>query len=172
MTHLYYAHSIFDGDDEIEVQIEPNDKHTYRVTIDGELIEVDARPMPHGGLHLILNGEAYDIDMYPEQKLWHMLIRGVYHAFEVLDPRMHQMKHLKGTPTEDENPDISTPMAGTVVQVNVEEGQQVEADCGLVILEAMKMENEIRAPRAGTVEGLRVKAGDSVEVGATLLRLV
>ena len=168
----YYAQSLLDGDEENEVKIEQVEKHIYRIEVDGEPIEVDARPMPHGGLHLIVDGESFDIDMYPEQRKWHMLVRGVYHAFEVVDPRLHQMKRLEGARSEDEDSDIHAPMAGTVVQVNVKEGQQVEANQGLLILEAMKMENEIKAPRAGTVEGLSIEPGDSVERGATLLRLV
>ncbi|CDG00094.1 Putative uncharacterized protein [Avibacterium paragallinarum JF4211] len=63
-------------------------------------------------------------------------------------------------------------MAGTIWKVVASEGQQVAEGDVLLILEAMKMETEIRASQAGTVQNIRVKAGDAVAVGDTLLTLV
>ncbi len=64
---------------------------------------------------------------------------------------------------------ITAPMPGRVVKVLVRDGEVVEERQGLVVVEAMKMENELRAPRAGRVTGLRVAAGSSVDTGAVLL---
>ncbi len=64
---------------------------------------------------------------------------------------------------------VELPMPGKVISVLVEEGQQVAEGEGLLIVEAMKMENEIKAPRAGVVRRLAVKAGDELEKGAPLL---
>ncbi|MCO6450381.1 MAG: acetyl-CoA carboxylase biotin carboxyl carrier protein subunit [Caldilineales bacterium] len=66
---------------------------------------------------------------------------------------------------------IKAPIPGLVIRVMVGVGDQVEAKQPLVILEAMKMENELRAPRAGIITDVRVKAGESVEQGAGLLVL-
>ena len=66
---------------------------------------------------------------------------------------------------------VTAPLAGTIWKVIVSEGQTVAAGDVLLILEAMKMETEIRAAQAGTVRGIAVKAGDAVAVGDTLLQL-
>lgn len=66
---------------------------------------------------------------------------------------------------------VELPMPGKVVAVLVEEGQPVAEGEGLLIVEAMKMENEIKAPRAGVVSRLTVQAGDELEKGAALLHI-
>jgi pyruvate carboxylase subunit B len=66
---------------------------------------------------------------------------------------------------------IKAPMPGLVVRVQVAVGQAVTAGVGLVVVEAMKMENELKAPRAGTVAQVHVQAGDKVEKGQPLVSL-
>lgn len=66
---------------------------------------------------------------------------------------------------------VPSPLAGTVYKINVAPGQQVESGEAVLVLEAMKMETEVRAPTAGTVETIAVKEGDAVQVGDTLLTL-
>ncbi len=75
-------------------------------------------------------------------------------------------------PTSTEGTPVSAPMAGNIWKVVATEGQLVAEGDVLLILEAMKMETEIRASKAGIVQGIRVKTGDSVAVGATLMTLV
>jgi acetyl-CoA/propionyl-CoA carboxylase biotin carboxyl carrier protein len=67
---------------------------------------------------------------------------------------------------------ISAPMQGTVARIMVAEGEIVETGQVLAVVEAMKMENPVRAPHAGQVTGLRVGAGETVAQGATLCRVV
>ena len=64
---------------------------------------------------------------------------------------------------------MKAPMPGMVVSISVEEGQEVEKGQVLVILESMKMQNELKSPRAGKVNRIRVKSGDNVEQRQTLL---
>ncbi len=66
---------------------------------------------------------------------------------------------------------VTAPMPGTILSVNVSVGQQVSEGQALMILEAMKMENEIPAPAAGTVASIEVEKGASVETGAVLITL-
>ena len=63
---------------------------------------------------------------------------------------------------------VTAPMQGTIVKVNVKAGDKVEANQPICVLEAMKMENEVRSPTAGEVVDLRVQAGDTVSPGAVL----
>ena len=71
----------------------------------------------------------------------------------------------KGTP-------VTAPMQGTVLKINVRPGEQIKKGQVLLILEAMKMENEISAPEDGTVEDVAVSGGSSVKLGQTLLTYV
>jgi biotin carboxyl carrier protein len=66
---------------------------------------------------------------------------------------------------------VHAPMPGLVVRIEVAEGQQVDAGAGLVVVEAMKMENELRAPRPGMVQTVHVAVGQAVEKGASLVTL-
>ena len=66
---------------------------------------------------------------------------------------------------------VVAPMPGTVLSVNVTNGQSVKSGDVLVILEAMKMENEIKAPKDGTISSVAVSKGESVDTGATLVTL-
>ena len=66
---------------------------------------------------------------------------------------------------------MKAPMPGLVVAISIEEGQDVEKGQVLVILESMKMQNELKAPRAGKIGRIRVKAGESVEQKQTLLSI-
>lgn len=66
---------------------------------------------------------------------------------------------------------VAAPMPGTIVSVNVTQGQAVKSGDVLVILEAMKMENEIKAPADGTVASVNVNKGESVDSGQTLVTL-
>ena len=64
---------------------------------------------------------------------------------------------------------VNAPMPGTILKVNVQNGQAVKAGDVLVVLEAMKMENEILAPKAGTVTQVAVQKGSNVDTGAPLV---
>ena len=93
------------------------------------------------------------------------------HAFdvEIRDPRKRSLQHaaMEG----DGQQVIQAKMPGRIVKLLAAEGDEVAAGAGLLILEAMKMQNEIRAPRAGKVTSVSVKEGDAVESGQTMLVL-
>jgi biotin carboxyl carrier protein len=89
---------------------------------------------------------------------------------ELRDPRRWRRT---GYSIEAEGPqEIVAPMPGKIVKVLVTEGQEVKRGQGLLVIEAMKMQNELRAPRAGRVERVSMAEGQGVESGARLLRLV
>lgn len=89
---------------------------------------------------------------------------------ELRDPRQWRRT---GSSIGAEGPqEIVAPMPGKIVKVLVTEGDQVERDQGLLVIEAMKMQNELRAPRAGHVERIYLPEGRAVETGARLMRIV
>jgi biotin carboxyl carrier protein len=89
---------------------------------------------------------------------------------EIRDPRRWRRD---GAGVREEGPqEIVAPMPGKIVKVLVSENQEVAREQGLLVIEAMKMQNEIRAARAGRVERIYAQEGTGVEVGFRLLRLV
>jgi biotin carboxyl carrier protein len=97
------------------------------------------------------------------------------HRFEVeaLDERRRAIQDMTGAAAANTGPaPLVAPMPGLVVRVNVKPGEQVEAGQPLVVMEAMKMENELRSLSAGTVKAVRFQPGAAVEKGAVLVELV
>lgn len=97
---------------------------------------------------------------------------GYRFAVEALDERSKVIRELSGDSAKQSGPaPIAAPMPGLVVRVNVREGDVVQAGQGVVVMEAMKMENELRSPAAGKVKAVLVKAGMAVEKGTRLIEL-
>jgi len=91
---------------------------------------------------------------------------------EALDERTRTIRELSGAAAAPSGPaPIKAPMPGLIVRVNVKVGDAVEAGQGVVVMEAMKMENELRATAAGTVKSVEVAPGAAVEKGALLVAL-
>jgi acetyl/propionyl-CoA carboxylase alpha subunit len=99
--------------------------------------------------------------------LW---IDGQRHEVEALDERTHAIRQLSSVGAAPTGPTpLKAPMPGLIVRVAVQRGDQVQAGQGIVAIEAMKMENELRAPAAGTVKAVHVAPGKAVEKGALLV---
>ncbi len=101
--------------------------------------------------------------------LW---IDGFRFDVEALDERTRTIRDMTGEHGAPAGPaPLVAPMPGLIVRVNVRIGEQVSAGQGLVVMEAMKMENELRAPAAGTVKAVHATPATAVEKGATLVEL-
>jgi biotin carboxyl carrier protein len=101
--------------------------------------------------------------------LW---VDGYRFEAEALDERTRAIRDLSAATAGPTGPaPIVAPMPGLIVRVNVNPGDKVEAGQGLVVMEAMKMENELRATAAGTVRSVEVSPGTAVEKGALLVAL-
>jgi len=144
------------------------------VTVDGEKFEAHSAAIPGTPLlHLLLGKESWTVACQQlDGRRWALGAAGERVEVEVQDDRSKQIEALTG---QGRKPVVSgvlrAPMPGLVVRVEVSEGQAVEVGEGLVIVEAMKMENELRASHQGVVEAVHVKAGDRVEKGAPLVTL-
>lgn len=91
---------------------------------------------------------------------------------EALDERARAIRDLSRASERPAGPtQLTAPMPGLVVRVSVKDGERVRAGQGLVVMEAMKMENELKAASAGIVRKIAVSAGSAVEKGALLLEL-
>ncbi len=119
---------------------------------------------------LILDGKSYESFVYQGEEDWEVLLRGRQYQVKVEDEREKRLRVAAGGgAAEGGEFHLKAPMPGLVVTVPVEEGQQVKKGQVLLILESMKMQNELKAPRDGVVDRIRVKAGESVEQKQTLL---
>lgn len=103
---------------------------------------------------------------------WHLDVDGTRVEAEALDERMRAIKDLTAASAAASGPaPLLAPMPGLVVRIAVAVGDTVQAGQGLVVIEAMKMENELRASAGGVVTAVRVTAGHAVEKGALLVEL-
>lgn len=150
------------------------------VELDGEHATVDGVPYRSAHLtalpgtpirHLALDGGSEVLAVEALGRgLWGVGCRGERHELEVIDERTRHIRSLTGGGARASGPAVlKAPMPGMVMKVSVEPGQRVEAGAALVVLEAMKMENELRAPVAAVVKGVPVQAGQAVEKGQVLV---
>jgi biotin carboxyl carrier protein len=122
---------------------------------------------------LILDGKSYESFVYQGDEDWEVLLRGRQFQVKVQDEREKRLKAAAGGGVAEGGEFLlRAPMPGLVVAIPVEEGQEVKKGQVILILESMKMQNELKAPRDGVVERIRVKAGESVEQKQTMLSLV
>jgi len=148
-----------------------DDQH---VLVDGVLYEVDFESIQQQPVYsLLVDGRSFESYVFPGDDAWQVLLRGVLYEVVVEDERERRLRSAaRSRIAEHGEFHLRAPMPGLVVSVPVAEGQAVQKGDVLVILESMKMQNELRSPRAGTVTRLRVKQGDSVELKQTLLSVV
>ena len=146
-----------------------------RVIVDGTPWEAHFDAVPGTPLsHLLLGGASWTIaaQALEGHGRWALGLAGERYEVEVVDERTREIQNLTGRrAAPDGGGVLRAPMPGLVVRVEVEPGQQVAAGAGLVVVEAMKMENELRAARAGRVAAVHVRAGETVEKGAALVTL-
>jgi len=148
-----------------------------RVTVDGEPFEAHLAAVPGTPLyHLLLAGSSWTVAAQPLEGTaplrWALGAVGERFEVEAVDDRTRQIQALTGrTKAPSGGGVVKAPMPGLVVRVEVAVGQRVEVGAGLVVVEAMKMENELRAQRAGVVETVHVAAGQTVDKGASLVTL-
>jgi biotin carboxyl carrier protein len=147
-----------------------DEKH---VRINDQVLEVDFESVSGQPVYsLIIGGKSYEAYIYPDEKDWQVLLRGrLFHAI-VEDEREKRLRAAGSKVAEGGEFHLKAPMPGLVVAIPVEEGQEVKQGQVLLVLESMKMQNELKAPRDGTISRIRVKAGETVEQKQTLLNVM
>jgi biotin carboxyl carrier protein len=158
------------GNHEFLVEI-LDEKH---VILDGKTYEVDFTSVGDQPVFsLLLDGASYEAFVYPAGKAWQVLYHGISYEALVEEEMEKQLRMASGSfISETAEYHLQAPMPGLVVMAAVSDGDQVHKGDVLIVLESMKMQNELKAPRAGTVTRLRVKPGDGVEQRQILLTLV
>jgi biotin carboxyl carrier protein len=150
------------------VAIERADR-VARVTIDGRPFDVDAARVDAHTLSLIVNGRTYEIAIAPDPASSSLAVTvGAALVRVSLNGRGRWRRTDAGAAATGPER-VVAPMSGKIVRVLVQSGEAVHARQPLVVVEAMKMENELRAARAGTVSEVRAHEGQSVDAGALLV---
>ena len=146
----------------------------HHVSVDGELYQVDFMPVGDQPVYsLVVNGKSVEAHVYPNEDNWKVLFHGALYTAYVEDEREKRLRAaLAGRVAEHEDFYLKAPMPGMVISIPVQEGQVIEKGEVLVVLESMKMQNELRSPRDGKVVRVRVKSGDRVEQKETMLSVV
>jgi acetyl/propionyl-CoA carboxylase alpha subunit len=157
--------------DGLDFPVEILDEHHIR--FGKEILEVDLAAVSGQPLYsLIVNGESFEGYVYPDDEGWQVLLLGRSYSVTIEDERENRLKTKEtGLASTGREFTLKAPMPGLVIAIPIIEGQQVEKGQILVILESMKMQNELRAPYAGTVSRLRIKAGEPVQQKQILLSL-
>jgi|HubBroStandDraft_6_1064221.scaffolds.fasta_scaffold02999_9 biotin carboxyl carrier protein len=140
----------------------------WKIALDGQPVNADAVEIAPNTLSLLLEGQSYEVHITPSPDGVLKLQTGLQEfTAEVVDPRAWRGRRHGALEAEGRQ-QVVAPMPGKVVRVLVEVGHRVEAGQGLLVVEAMKMQNEIRSPKSGTVERLHVKEGQPVNAGEAL----
>jgi biotin carboxyl carrier protein len=156
-------------DRSIEIEINAEDE----IVVDGQTLAVDFRSVFGQPVYsLILNGHSYEAYVQRSEAAWEVLLHGQLRLVTVEDERQRRLRESSGGPAPKSGEyHLRAPMPGLIVAVPIDEGQPVAKGQDLIILESMKMQNELKAPRDGVVTRIRVRAGDSVEHNQVLLTL-
>jgi biotin carboxyl carrier protein len=152
---------------EIDVEVDGG-----RITVGGRTHQASLGAIPGTPLRqLLLDGGPSTLSVSSTGRgHWAILERGEKVELEVLDERARHIRSLTGGAEQKKPADVlKAPMPGLVVRLQVQPGDLVTPGVGLVVLEAMKMENELKAAAAGVVKAVRVAAGAAVEKGQVLV---
>lgn len=157
------------GDQSYTVEIEENGKAVYRVSVDGNEFLVDGKKTGRTNFSLIVDNRSFEIEVDNTDDEYRVLVDGRNYRIHLVDERRVRVGAAQSGLQLQGRQMVSVPMPGKIIAVLVAIGDAVEMGQGLVIVEAMKMENEVRSPISGEVKEIKVKPGDTVEGGALLV---
>jgi len=148
----------------VRIMVREGSAGAFQVQLDERVLEVDACPAERGFLSVLVGGESFLAGVEARAEGYSVTIG--HAVFEVTLTAATDVGAPARTATGPAR--LKAPMPGKIVRVLVELGASVAAAQGLVVMEAMKMENELRSPRAGRVRALHVREGQTVEAGQAI----
>ena len=164
---------VMNGEEQETYEVETMLDGRYRVVKpNGDDVIIDAFEPEQGRLHLLTEGgQSHDIAIREVKGDFTVQIHGVDTHVEVLNERQLHMRAAGVGGRGAAGPELTSPMAGKVVAVSVAEGDVVEEGSVVIIIEAMKMENDLKAHLSGTVSKISVSPGQAVEIGDVLVTI-
>ncbi len=140
----------------------------YEVALRGKVHVVDSFRHDYGTLSVLIDTASYGAMLDWRGSKVNVRLRHTVIPIEILDERKLRMRRAVGKFTVHGRQNVTSPMPGKIVKVLVAVGDEVKEGQGLVVVEAMKMENEMRSPKDGKVIELHVREGQAVEGNAKL----
>jgi len=138
-----------------------------RCVLDGRPVEADVVEVSPSMYSILIGGQSFEARVEFAATGLRVIVGGQEYGATIRDPR--QWRRHRGAAVEAEGRQQAiAPMPGKVVRVLVKAGDAVEAGQGLLVIEAMKMQNEVRSPKRGTVERLLVSEGQTINAGEVL----
>ena len=169
-TTKYFAKNLAQKDAQpAELEVEGLGEGRYAVTLEGKTFELESLVLPHGAMSMIVEGQSYSVEFDEKGDEVGVMLRGQMTRFDVVDERKLRMRAATSGFAVEGKQTLTAPMPGKIVKVFVKVGDVVTEGQGLVVVEAMKMENELKSPKAGTITQVITKEGATVENGAPLL---
>lgn len=159
------------GGQEYRIEVLGAEGSLFRLSVDGVSWEVDCVRISDRCYSLLLDGTSYEVDIIKGVSPYAVGVKGEVHEVEVLTERERRLKAItrKAEAGVEGRQVIAAPMPSKVVRLLVGVGDQVGPGDGVIVIEAMKMENELRAMGSGTVQEIRVKEGEAVGGGHVLV---
>ena len=141
----------------------------YRVAVGDDVWEVDARRTPSGVYSLLIDGVSYVATVFERDGASIVEVGGEWYEVVVEDQMRHVIRTHGGAAGGARSRTLTAPLPGKISRVVVRPGDTVQPGDTLLVIEAMKMENEFKAVAAGTVAEVRVAAGQAVNAGDVLV---
>jgi biotin carboxyl carrier protein len=139
----------------------------WRIQLGGRELVIDAVQAGANTLSLLMNGQSFEVRRERLQDGQRIFVRGNAYSVSIEDPRSLRSRRRAGL--DDTGPQkLVSSMPGKVVRVLAREGDEVASGQGLVVVEAMKMQNEVRSQKAGTVVKMLATPGKNVDAGEVL----
>jgi glutaconyl-CoA/methylmalonyl-CoA decarboxylase subunit gamma len=160
-----------DGRERTVIVEGPGQDGRFRVSIDGAEHQVDARALRPGTWSLILGGRSYVVDLDRRRAGIAASVGDSEAMLHVEDALHKRLASAAGARPALRGESIRAPIAGKVVKILVAPGDQVAAGAPVIVLEAMKMENELAAERGGTVSAIHKATGQAVDTGDLLVEI-
>jgi biotin carboxyl carrier protein len=136
--------------------------------IDGKRLEADATEVSPGVFSILINGKSFEVRVERLGEELRAITRDREYRFVIQDERGWR-RNRAGSVEAEGRQQVVAPMPGKIVRVLVSAGDSVRAGQGLLVVEAMKMQNEIRAPKSGTIDRVRVVEGQTVNAGEVVV---
>ncbi len=156
------------GDREVKVTVEEVGVARYLVKADGKEYLVDAHQVQDSVWSILYEANSFEADVQRRVEDYEVLIGGDCYKFSLMNEQLKALSRAGGKAAAGKAL-VTSPMPGKVVKLLVAEGEEVKGNQGVIVVEAMKMENELTSAVAGKVKEIFVKEGEVVESGAKLL---
>ncbi len=149
----------------IKIEVEKQDEK-FQVFLNGETRRVEVADDRGSRMTLIVDDKPFDVVFSDDNTI---IVNNQEYSVEIFDEQVGRLMKTSAGKSEKRELAVKTAMPGLIIEVTVKKGDKVTEGQGLLIIEAMKMQNEIQTPRDGVVKTIRVEKGQTVNTGDTLI---